>query len=427
VTGVLLERDLYHHMDSEKSDSKSVSTEELLKLLEAIPPLPTQVTKVCEMAQDAETEDKDFAKVIESDQVLAARLLKVANSAFYGRSSSVGTVFDAISVLGHQGVRNLVLSIGLLAHKMGGKTAPEKRETFWRHSITVATLSRHLGGLFSGVDPSETFLAGLMHDIGKLVFMEFYADVYDEVWEKTASNGKLLHENEKELFGIDHSSLGSKLCQKWKIPPPLDRAVGFHQMLIDEKRIAARQDLKALIVRVADNLARISGLGRDGESHVGLDILKILDRKNLFLDNFYQILLALPKYVEEVEAIFSLSSLKSPIDRSSRRFNVCLSDGSESDVLKLVLVGQGHEAIVPVTLSKLEGSMDPVIIDSPLPEDILSILESKGVSILNFTTWKNNHAGSIQSGNLNVSDLRGWIRHQLPDFNSSRIINTPKA
>lgn len=402
---------------------KSVMLDDLHGALESIPPLPAILLAVTEMANDPETEDAEFAKVIEADQVMTARLLKVANSAFYGRTGSVTTIPGAISVLGRHGVRNLIIALSLLDHKMGGRASAEQRELFWRHSISVASIARQLGARFPRVDPDEAFLAGLIHDIGKLVFIEFYPDLYKSIWEETVRTGRFLHDVEAEVFGIDHSQIGSILCWKWNLPPPLDQAVGFHQLLIDEGRIADRSEIKSVIVRAADNLARISGLGKDGESYIGLDVLKLIDRKNLFLENFSQILADLPDYVAEVESIFSLNHLKSPLDRKPRRYNVVVSEGSEADILKLMLIAQGHEVVIPPSISNLESTMDPIILDVPLPPEILKPVSQKGVQVLNFGLWKEIQTAVLQAGFANVSDLRTWLHQYLPDLSSSGILN----
>lgn len=402
------------------------ATEELLAKLETVPPLPAQVNKVVEMSQDPETDDNDYAKVLSSDQVLASRVLKVANSAFYGNKEKVTTVIQAIGVIGYAGIRNLAMSMGLIGMKFGGKMDQDIRTEFWRHTVGVATCSRNLAKLFKGVNADEAFVAGVLHDIGKLVFLEFEYEKYMEVWQKVAVTGSPLHEVEQEVFGIDHTSIGLKLCQKWKIPAPLDRAVGYHQNPIDRQKLAGRDTVKTAVTRAADNLTRVAAIGFDGESNVGLDYLMIIDQETIFSKAIYDLLAQLRPDLREVEYIFDMPKTDL-VQPSSFRLNVCLNESDAAEALKMALTCDGHQVCKPPSVSHLESSLDPVVLDESVPSEIVAQLQGRGVNILNFGAWSAPWQAPITSGLLNLTQLKMWLGQELAQCTSLNASAQPTA
>jgi HD-like signal output (HDOD) protein len=221
-----------------------------LAVLEGIPTLPIFVWKLVHIIEEDEFTVGDLARIIRQDPAISSRLLKVANSSFFGFSGQVGTLDRAIKLLGTNFIRALALTMATIDSfsQNQGITRTEWYD-FWLHSFACAWVANRLiqHGLFSDVG-DEAFLSGLLHDLGKPVLWVYEADSYREVKAKMRNNDLSAHAAERAIFGVHHGHVGGELALHWKFPPNIQVAILKHHEA--QPSVSA-----ACLVKVSDSIA----------------------------------------------------------------------------------------------------------------------------------------------------------------------------
>jgi two-component system, cell cycle response regulator len=192
-----------------------------------LPTLPAIAMQVLELAQRSDADIAEIAKLISKDPALSSKILRTVNSSFYGRSQHVGTISQALIVLGLQSVKTLVLSFSLVTNLTKHKSNGFNHLTYWRRSIHAATAARSLAAKVGLVQQEEAFLAALLMDIGMLVLDQVLGEQYGAIHSKVTSHAELAH-FENELLGMTHADVGGLLAQQWKLPPLLSVPVAQH-------------------------------------------------------------------------------------------------------------------------------------------------------------------------------------------------------
>lgn len=236
----------------------------LVRGITKVASLPTIYTKLNEAVADPRKNNKDFTKIISEDTAMAARLLRIANSALYSFPSKVETVTHAITIIGTNQLRDLVLACSVMNLF---KNVPEEfctMESFWRHSIACGVCARILAGLRREQNIERFFVAGLFHDIGRLVMFMEISDQMAAAFNHQKNNHCMLYQAEREISGFDHATLGGLLMKAWQLPPRLEEAIAFHHTPSKAKKFP--QD--AAMLHIADILANALRFGSSGESYV---------------------------------------------------------------------------------------------------------------------------------------------------------------
>lgn len=201
---------------------------DLNDVIRRIHDLPSLSAVVVELLTSMEDEDVDvhvLGAKIACDQALTAKTLRLANSSFYGMSSKVTTIPQAISVLGFHSVRTLVTACAISSSFPAGGQFDFK--SFWRHSVAVAVCAKLLAVRFK-LKPDTAFTAGLLHDIGTLVLATRFPAEYARVLAHRAQHDCYIIVAEQAIFGLDHAATGSALAAYWKFPEAIQRAVAEH-------------------------------------------------------------------------------------------------------------------------------------------------------------------------------------------------------
>jgi HD-like signal output (HDOD) protein len=200
--------------------------------LKQVPALPNAVMKVLDETEKNEPSAARVEAIVTMDQAIVARLLKVVNSAYYGLPGQVVTVGQAITILGLQQVRNLVL--GLAAFGAFASNSPKQAEfmrTCWLHGLATAGSANQLGreaGL--GAKAQDLcFVGGLMHDLGKLFLFTQLPQPYAEAMNRAKKAGTTIEEIEERFFGMSHAEIGATLVQRWNFPEQLCTLIGSHE------------------------------------------------------------------------------------------------------------------------------------------------------------------------------------------------------
>lgn len=206
------------------------------KLIEKMPSLPTTVTRVMEICDDKTTSPADLNKVISMDPVLMGRVMQLINSAYYSRPNKITSLVRAIILLGLNTVKNLALSTAVLGSLSGNKSNDVlNMDGFWEHSLCAAVISRMIAKQIK-VDPKlfeEFFIAGLLHDIGKIPFSGGLPKEYMAAIATSDRNKESLNRTEMRLFSFDHQEIGGDVAAHWKISGGIRDAIMFHHQSSD--------------------------------------------------------------------------------------------------------------------------------------------------------------------------------------------------
>lgn len=192
-----------------------------------LPSSPAVVNQVMSMTSDFNADVQTLSRALSADQSITAKVLKLSNSSFYGRASSVSTLDEAIMILGFFSLRSLVVATA--THDMFDSSNPNSPENkLWEHSLATAMCARSLAKRIKHPHSEEAFIAGLMHDLGKLIFLQKMPGEYQSVTESISGFEESCLQSERDHFGFDHAQLGRVLMTKWSFPARLVDAVQHH-------------------------------------------------------------------------------------------------------------------------------------------------------------------------------------------------------
>ena len=203
---------------------------DIAQVVKSVRDLPTLPSIVLDLISSFEREDVDVTTLAEKmsrDQALAAKTLRLANSSFYGLASKVKTVKQAIVVLGFDSARVLAVASSVIETFGDSKCQQIDVAGFWRHSIAAALCAKSLAR-HARLDQDYAFIAGLLHDIGRLVLASSFPDEYAQVVDDCERNDTTVSEAELRVLGVDHQHTGAMLAEIWKFPPLIQRAIGQH-------------------------------------------------------------------------------------------------------------------------------------------------------------------------------------------------------
>ena len=237
--------------------------QKLLPKIGNLPTLPQVVERVMTLVEDPDTTSAQLASVIATDQALMTKVLKVVNSAYYGMPRRIATLRQATVILGFNTVKNLVLSASIFDSFGSGSGDVEfDRVKFWEHSIGVGTAAKVLAQRIRLGQPEELFVAGLVHDIGKVVIDDHLHEDFVRILQVVRDKKCRILDAEQEVLGVGHPHVGQLVAEKWNLPGILTESIAYHhtpQMALNHKKYVA-------IVHLADAIARLENLGNGGDS-----------------------------------------------------------------------------------------------------------------------------------------------------------------
>lgn len=233
----------------------------VLKGVRSLPSLPTVVVELLQSIDDDDADTQELAEKLARDQALAAKVLRVANSSFYGLQGKVESIGDAIVVLGLQGLRTLATAAAVTGTFAAGGEGAHDLRSFWRHSVAVALCAKEIARQ-RHMNEGNAFAAGLLHDIGRLALAAcFPRHVAAVAAEREAHDDSLLAA-ERRLLGIDHAEIGQMLTEYWRFPTILSQAIGTHH--VPDATAAPL----AAVIHVADAVAHALDLAGEASTQV---------------------------------------------------------------------------------------------------------------------------------------------------------------
>lgn len=238
----------------------------ILATIKDLPPMPKIIQKAREVMANPKSGFKEVAEVIETDQAIAAKVLQVANSAYYGLSGMVSSIHQASVVLGHKTLEQLITMVSatsllgshLKGYRMGSGA-------LWQHSLAVAMGSRLIACDRAPALENDAFSVGLIHDAGKLALDRYMIERKANV-DQLLKTGVPFLEIEKQVLGFDHTELALDLCNKWKLPENHATAIRYHH-----EPSASDGNQLAYIVHTANYIAQQAAAAAGGGESCPLD------------------------------------------------------------------------------------------------------------------------------------------------------------
>ncbi len=236
--------------------------------IDEIPSLPIVATRVMALMKDRDIDLKEISKAIMNDPALTLRVIRLANSAYYGLSTQVTSVNHAVVMLGVNTMYNIILGLSVIRSFRIGRSRWFDPDLFWQHCMACALLARNLSDYYTYDQPGTSFVCGLTHDIGRLVFVQFLHHEFIAASERAHATGCSLRQAEVDIIGFDHAATGAWLARRWGLPEPLITGIEFHHNLAGIPENLAEYATLAKIVAAANAICIQQDLGDSGESEI---------------------------------------------------------------------------------------------------------------------------------------------------------------
>ena len=261
----------------------NINRERYLKKIQAyiarMPSLSTTVIKVLETCNDPKASANDLKRVISLDPVLTGQVLKLINSAYYSRGLPITSLTRAIVMLGLNTVKNLALSFAILENLRGkGSFGVFSPDDFWMHSLCVGVVAKSLASIKgkSTQGLEMFFVAGLLHDLGKIPLNRQFPEEYYRIWQIAGENQDTLRYCENSLLGMDHCNVGCMIAQKWRLGSALVESLSHHHNPDDSPE--DDRDF-VFIVSLANQFANYLNVGSAGDSIADSHLINYLNDK----------------------------------------------------------------------------------------------------------------------------------------------------
>lgn len=231
--------------------------------IQQLPSLSVVITRLLVLLQRDDVSMDELTAEIGKDQALMVRILRIANSPFYGLSSRISSLQYASTLLGLHTLQGIITAAGVIDHFPAGQDQTFNRQSFWQHAIGTGIVAQVLARR-SGLDAEQAFTAGLLHDIGKVVLAVYFEDEFVRVLAWRDEHDCLIREAEHAVLGFDHTEIGAHIARHWKLPRLLINAIQFHHSI---PRVATPL---SELVHVADILCRGMDIGHGGDDLIPL-------------------------------------------------------------------------------------------------------------------------------------------------------------
>ncbi len=223
-----------------------------------MPAFPRSVQQILQLTRDVNCSPKDLVRVIDHDPVVTVKILRVVNSAYYSLPKQITSINHAVVYMGFNSLKNLALSIAAIGMLPKDNLAGFDAQAYLLHSLTTANIAKMLAPRVGNVDPTDCFIAGLLHDFGKVVFAQHMPKEFREALTMSDWSETSLHLALRQIIGTDHAVVGAMLVEKWRFAAPLVETIRhqFADDLLDTEMIAC--------VFAANQISKKLGYGSAG-------------------------------------------------------------------------------------------------------------------------------------------------------------------
>ncbi len=274
-----------------KLDIKAIQAE--IYKIDTIPTIPDTFKKILNILENPKSSLSEIGKFILKDPVLTSRVLKMVNSPIYGFPGRITSVNQALLLLGLNVIRGLLLGVSVF------EAMQKAMRGLWEHSLGNAVTARIIAQKINIKEPEEVAVAGLLHDIGKVILILKFPNEYEKVVEKINNEEIFIFDAEKEIFGINHADAGAWLAKKWNFPITLIETIEYHHRPLHSKTTP----LNTAIVHLADILVRAKGVGSAGDNFVPSLKPSVWNRLNLSEKDILEIFIQMEDLLNESESL----------------------------------------------------------------------------------------------------------------------------
>ncbi|MGE5397113.1 MAG: HDOD domain-containing protein [Chitinophagales bacterium] len=254
-----------------------ISIEQIVAEVDDLPSLPHVTIQVAKLANDPNSVAQDIGQVIMQDQSLTTKVLRLANSAYYGFPRRISTVTEATVLLGFNTIKSIVMAASvndIMSSEIQGYALP--RGELWRHSQAGAFTASFIAKKAKFRSPDLAYTGALLHDIGKVILNHYLEKTYHDVVDLIHNEKIDFSEAERRVLGFTHAEVGAKVAEQWNLPEELVEAIEFHH----EPAKASLNPRLTAIVHLADAICMTMGIG------LGIDgLCYMFDEKALSILN----------------------------------------------------------------------------------------------------------------------------------------------
>jgi len=249
---------------------KNLKLEKARALIEGtseLPTIPVVATKVLELLDKPDVELDEVADLILTDQIMAARVIKIVNSPLYRAAQEIRSVKRALIYLGFRHIRELALTCSFL-EVFQGKDGVFNIRTFWEHSFGVGVVSKLIAQRARFPDVEKAYLGGIIHDIGEVFFSYYLRDQFQEVLDSIKGEAYKLVDAEEKFFGTTHCEIGEIIARNWNFPADYCEVVSLHH----DPQLAVVNPTLTAIVNLADLFCSVRQLDYEGKEWVSFNL-----------------------------------------------------------------------------------------------------------------------------------------------------------
>lgn len=280
----------------------------IIDKVQKLPTLPNVANKITRLIKDPTCTAIKVSEVIDKDQSLTSRVLRLVNSAFYSLCTEVTNVKHAVALLGFRTISQMVISISVFDIFKGGYGKEFDRTGFWKHSIGCAVISRMIAERIKYPKVDDCFTAGLMHDIGKVVLDQYLHEEMTKVIQATQEEMISFGDAEKKVMGLNHADIGGQAMKNWNIPLAIMAAVKHHHQLPGERRGSAlAQDIIVDIVKLSDVICKREKIGYTGDNIIPKMDEELWERLNIDRESIENLIECCGEEIEKAEVLLELT------------------------------------------------------------------------------------------------------------------------
>ncbi len=287
------------------AEEELLSLDELVKKNVQFASFPDLYYRIIEVLNDTKSSASHLAEVVSSDPGLSATLLKLVNSAFYGTPSRINSITRAIALIGGRELSTLALGTTVISHFSGIPSHLVDMKTFWKHSIATGIFARILANRKVGLSEEKLFIAGLLHDIGRLIIFQEFPKTAAHAIRVSHKERLPLYEVEAAIMGYDHAKIAGRLLLKWNFPEELRQIIRYHHY-----PLSSTASIEASIVYAANIMASALQFGDSGDIFIPYFEKRVWDTIDISTSVLSSSLKQADRQVDEIMQIFSLNSNK---------------------------------------------------------------------------------------------------------------------